>query len=424
MFLIRFGCVKYLGMLFVYLLVNNATAAPKHYIKYNTKNNTNLIILGDVHESTVKEKYDPSLVDNLLTYVEKQKEAGKNTTMIVEQKTGTGDKALESLKSLLEWNNAPFIHELLRTGHKRNLHLPKNDSKGLIKGADYRPWFLQISIPEETVTTIRESFEIYKMSWPEVVAKERMFPALVNCITHNVKNSHKALAETFDVSAEDFLNVIDSLIEESSQLRVHFPTLADSLISRFNAEKQKTLDLFQAQGRFAEADLKTPVSKIFFDQLKKASDPFQFSDDWYEFFLEHQRDICNLGFIMEILKALKDDNDEVILVVGWSHAIEVQRILSEEPWAEFFGPPVMEFSCSPYQSFELAKLSMISWNNMGKDIRDWPAISSEKLLNLFGQCSYCAKPGKLNKCSRCKQSAYCDKTCQSAHWPTHKIGCK
>ena len=42
-------------------------------------------------------------------------------------------------------------------------------------------------------------------------------------------------------------------------------------------------------------------------------------------------------------------------------------------------------------------------------------------------CTYCKraapKDGRLLQCSKCKKIQYCDKTCQSAHWPTHKSSC-
>jgi len=34
------------------------------------------------------------------------------------------------------------------------------------------------------------------------------------------------------------------------------------------------------------------------------------------------------------------------------------------------------------------------------------------------------KPKKFKHCSRCKITYYCDKKCQTEHWPKHKIECK
>lgn len=39
-------------------------------------------------------------------------------------------------------------------------------------------------------------------------------------------------------------------------------------------------------------------------------------------------------------------------------------------------------------------------------------------------CNFCGIPQAINKCSNCKAVSYCDRTCQIAHWPTHKSNCK
>ncbi|KAJ7642463.1 hypothetical protein DFH06DRAFT_1214794 [Mycena polygramma] len=39
-------------------------------------------------------------------------------------------------------------------------------------------------------------------------------------------------------------------------------------------------------------------------------------------------------------------------------------------------------------------------------------------------CGYCSKATGAQKCSRCKMMTYCNRECQVAHWPTHKIHCK
>ncbi|KAF7359216.1 Zinc finger MYND domain-containing protein 10 [Mycena sanguinolenta] len=39
-------------------------------------------------------------------------------------------------------------------------------------------------------------------------------------------------------------------------------------------------------------------------------------------------------------------------------------------------------------------------------------------------CGKCANPSGSLKCSRCKIMTYCNRECQVAHWPEHKIRCK
>lgn len=42
-------------------------------------------------------------------------------------------------------------------------------------------------------------------------------------------------------------------------------------------------------------------------------------------------------------------------------------------------------------------------------------------------CSYCLKPDlttKLEKCAACKSIFYCNRSCQKADWPMHKVECK
>ena len=38
-------------------------------------------------------------------------------------------------------------------------------------------------------------------------------------------------------------------------------------------------------------------------------------------------------------------------------------------------------------------------------------------------CRNCRKRDNLQFCARCKVIAYCSKSCQKAHWPTHKKSC-
>ncbi|KAJ7796834.1 hypothetical protein B0H14DRAFT_2913166 [Mycena olivaceomarginata] len=39
-------------------------------------------------------------------------------------------------------------------------------------------------------------------------------------------------------------------------------------------------------------------------------------------------------------------------------------------------------------------------------------------------CSQCSNRSGALKCSRCKMMTYCNRKCQAAHWPVHKIQCK
>ncbi|KAJ7077014.1 hypothetical protein B0H15DRAFT_934141 [Mycena belliarum] len=39
-------------------------------------------------------------------------------------------------------------------------------------------------------------------------------------------------------------------------------------------------------------------------------------------------------------------------------------------------------------------------------------------------CGKCSKPSGAQKCSRCKMMTYCNRECQTADWPKHKIHCK
>lgn len=47
----------------------------------------------------------------------------------------------------------------------------------------------------------------------------------------------------------------------------------------------------------------------------------------------------------------------------------------------------------------------------------------------FGQelhlaCAQCFKMDPGFKCSKCKFVSYCNRECQTLHWPIHKLGCK
>ncbi|KAL6060108.1 putative Ankyrin repeat and MYND domain-containing protein 1 [Balamuthia mandrillaris] len=52
-------------------------------------------------------------------------------------------------------------------------------------------------------------------------------------------------------------------------------------------------------------------------------------------------------------------------------------------------------------------------------------LTSEGLTNECGLCGADSKPDgtSLLKCGRCKSMLYCSKSCQVAHWPTHKTRC-
>ncbi|KAJ7652471.1 hypothetical protein DFH06DRAFT_1206203, partial [Mycena polygramma] len=39
-------------------------------------------------------------------------------------------------------------------------------------------------------------------------------------------------------------------------------------------------------------------------------------------------------------------------------------------------------------------------------------------------CGNCSKASASKKCGRCKMMTYCNRECQIAHWPKHKIHCK
>ncbi|KAJ7261263.1 hypothetical protein B0H12DRAFT_345125 [Mycena haematopus] len=39
-------------------------------------------------------------------------------------------------------------------------------------------------------------------------------------------------------------------------------------------------------------------------------------------------------------------------------------------------------------------------------------------------CSKCSNPSGALKCSRCRVTAYCNRECQVADWPSHKLHCK
>ncbi|KAJ7796861.1 hypothetical protein B0H14DRAFT_2913238, partial [Mycena olivaceomarginata] len=39
-------------------------------------------------------------------------------------------------------------------------------------------------------------------------------------------------------------------------------------------------------------------------------------------------------------------------------------------------------------------------------------------------CGQCSNRSGALKCSRCKMMTYCNRECQAAHWPVHKIHCK
>ncbi|KAK6430888.1 hypothetical protein LTR95_012951 [Oleoguttula sp. CCFEE 5521] len=43
----------------------------------------------------------------------------------------------------------------------------------------------------------------------------------------------------------------------------------------------------------------------------------------------------------------------------------------------------------------------------------------------LAKCNTCgAKSKPLRKCAACRYIQYCDKTCQTADWPAHKLHCK
>ena len=42
----------------------------------------------------------------------------------------------------------------------------------------------------------------------------------------------------------------------------------------------------------------------------------------------------------------------------------------------------------------------------------------------IASCDHCGKSDNLFKCSSCKLAQYCDRNCQRANWPKHKVICK
>lgn len=40
-----------------------------------------------------------------------------------------------------------------------------------------------------------------------------------------------------------------------------------------------------------------------------------------------------------------------------------------------------------------------------------------------GRCAFCKKLNPTNVCERCKNTAYCNRYCQTKDWPTHQVRC-
>jgi nitric oxide reductase activation protein len=62
--------------------------------------------------------------------------------------------------------------------------------------------------------------------------------------------------------------------------------------------------------------------------------------------------------------------------------------------------------------------------NEEKDEKDEKNESEKKARR---QCSYCRQLGRtgiqLKRCTACRQTYYCDASCQRAHWSEHKKQC-
>ncbi|XP_064615529.1 uncharacterized protein LOC135479570 [Liolophura sinensis] len=51
--------------------------------------------------------------------------------------------------------------------------------------------------------------------------------------------------------------------------------------------------------------------------------------------------------------------------------------------------------------------------------------TSKDSMNGGRRCAYCnTNVGQLKSCTRCRTTAYCSKSCQLGHWPKHKANCK
>ena len=71
--------------------------------------------------------------------------------------------------------------------------------------------------------------------------------------------------------------------------------------------------------------------------------------------------------------------------------------------------------------------------NTGPAVYQGPRFSRERLGLLLSQtfavpvgsrqCARCEKQDCSNRCSACKQVYYCSRSCQAAHWATHKLQC-
>ena len=128
------------------------------------------------------------------------------------------------------------------------------------------------------------------------------------------------------------------------------------------------------------------------------------------------------GDVAYLQIVLENKNDNIILVVGVSHAKFLENML---PKTNFTVITTTDFSYGTLWQLVIASVfeKTLTENNNAIENKLRAFLS-----RLSHACHVCFKPKSesqpLSQCSKCKQTYYCSTECQTTDWPRHKKECK
>jgi hypothetical protein len=128
--------------------------------------------------------------------------------------------------------------------------------------------------------------------------------------------------------------------------------------------------------------------------------------------------IADIGLQLELVKTLKE-YDTIIIFGGLRHIKQAALTLSALSFEKKL--------CYEPQEELNPSLIRTQYHRSTQEIEhfftSYTAASSLKDTKSPSLCAQCQEPNCTQRCGNCKTLYYCSKSCQTTHWPIHKLFC-